>query len=185
MDRSGRLHSLDVVEALVAVAGEEAVVVVDGGNIGQWFHQTAGRDRYSGLTVTCGASGVVGYGIGAAMAARAGFPQRPVALLSGDGAATFNLTDLECAVRQNLPFLMVVADDESWGITETGHLKAYGEAMSSHLGPVDFAAAARAFGAVGIRVEDRDELHNALAEGLAAEVPALVHVPVAGGIPGG
>ncbi len=185
VDRSGRLHSLDVVEALAAAAGEEAVLVVDGGNIGQWFHQSAGRECYSGLTVTCGASGVVGYGIGAAMAARAGFPQRPVALLSGDGAATFNLTDLECAARQKLPFLMVVADDESWGITEAGHLQAYGEAMSSHLGPVDFAAAARAFGALGTRVEDRDELPKALADGLAAEVPALVHVPVAGGIPGG
>ena len=185
VDRSGRLHALDVVEALAAAAGEEAVLVVDGGNIGQWFHQTAGRERYSGLTVTCGASGVVGYGIGAAMAARAGFPQRPVALLSGDGAATFNLTDLECAVRQKLPFLMVVADDESWGITEAGHLQAYGKAMSSHLGPVDFAAAARAFGALGTRVEDRSELQKALAAGLAAEVPALVHVPVAGGIPGG
>ena len=185
VDRSGRLHSLDVVEALAAAAGEEAVLVVDGGNIGQWFHQTVGRERYPGLTVTCGASGVVGYGIGAAMAARAGFPQRPVALLSGDGAATFNLTDLECAVRQKLPFLMVVADDESWGITEAGHLQAYGEAMSSHLGPVDFAAAARAFGALGIRVEDRDELQKALPGALAAEVPALVHVPVAGGIPGG
>ena len=185
VDRSGGLHSLDVVEALAAAAGEEAVLVVDGGNIGQWFHQTAGRERYSGLTVTCGASGVVGYGIGAAMAARAGFPQRPVALLSGDGAATFNLPDLECAVRQKLPFLMVVADDESWGITETGHLKAYGEAMSSRLGPVDFAAAARAFGALGTRVEDRGELPKALAAGLGAEVPALVHVPVAGGIPGG
>ncbi len=185
VDRSGRLHSLDVVEALAAAAGEEAVLIVDGGNIGQWFHQTAGRERYSGLTVTCGASGVVGYGIGAAMAARAGFPQRPVALLSGDGAATFNLTDLECAVRQKLPFLMVVADDESWGITETGHLQAYGKAMSSHLGPVDFAAAARAFGALGIRVEDRDELQKALAGALAAEVPALVHVPIAGGFPGG
>ena len=185
VDRSGPLHSLDVVEALTAAAGEEAVVVVDGGNIGQWFHQTAGRERYPGLTVTCGASGVVGYGIGAAMAARAGFPQRPVALLSGDGAATFNLTDLECAARQKLPFLMVVADDESWGITEAGHLTAYGKAMSSHLGPVDFAAAARAFGALGFRVEDRGELPKALAAGLAAEVPTLVHVPVAGGIPGG
>ena len=185
VDRAGRLHALDVVEALAAAAGEEAVLIVDGGNIGQWFHQTAGRERYPGLTVTCGASGVVGYGIGAAMAARAGFPQRPVALLSGDGAATFNLTDLECAVRQKLPFLMVVADDESWGITETGHLQAYGKAMSSHLGPVDFAAAARAFGALGIRVEDRDELQKALAGALAAEVPALVHVPIAGGFPGG
>ena len=60
-----------------------------------------------GHWLSCGASGVVGYGIGGAMAARLLFPRRRVALLSGDGSSTFNLTDLECAARQRLPFLMV------------------------------------------------------------------------------
>ena len=93
---------------------------------------------------------------------------------------------IEALVNRNPDLAeMVVADDESWGITEAGHLQAYGQAMSSHLGPIDFAAAARAFGALGTRVEDRDELPKALAAGLAAEVPSLVHVPVAAGIPGG
>ena len=73
------------------------------------------------------------------MAARLGFPRRPVVLLSGDGAATFNLTDLECAARQDLPFVMIVADDEAWGITLSGDLRAYGEPRSSGLGPFDFA----------------------------------------------
>ncbi len=180
----GGLHALDIMGVLDAVLDPEDVVVVDGGNIGQWFHQTLARQRYPGHWLSCGGSGVVGYGIGGAMAARLLFPRRRVVLLSGDGSATFNLTDLECAARQRLPFLMVVADDESWGITEVGHRERYGKAMSSHLGPVDFAAVARGLGALGVRVDSAAELEEVLQRGLAEPVPALVHVPVVGGLPG-
>ena len=79
---------------------------------------------------------------------------------------------------------MVVADDESWGITEVGHRERYGKAMSSHLGPVDFAAVARGLGALGVRVDSAAELEEVLQRGLAEPVPALVHVPVVGGLPG-
>ena len=178
------LHALDIVEAMEEVVDEEAVVVVDGGNIGQWFHQTMGRDRYPDTFLTCGASGVVGYGIGGAMASRAGFPRRPVVLLSGDGAATFNIADLECAARQSLPFVMIVADDESWGITVSGHLQQFGEAMSSTLGPIDFAGLANSLGALGIRVESKSELVAALGRGLSEALPVVIHAPIAGGMPG-
>lgn len=183
--RKNGLHALDIIEALEEVLSPEAVVVVDGGNIGQWFHQTLGYRSYPGNYLTCGASGVVGYGIAGAIAARVGFPKRPVVLLSGDGAATFTLTELECAVRQQLPFVMIVADDESWGITESGHLQRYGKAMSSTLGPVDFAAVARGLGALGGRVSSKSDLVDSLCRGLEESVPTLVHVPIAGGMPGG
>ena len=96
------------------------------------------------------------------MAARAGMAQRPGLLLSGDGSATFNLTDLECATRQGLSFVMVVADDESWGITESGHVQRYGRAMASKLGPVEFAEVATGLGALGVRVESKEEFREAL-----------------------
>ena len=182
--RGEGLHALDIVEAMAETVDDEAVIVVDGGNIGQWFHQTMARERYPDTFLTCGASGVVGYGIGGAMAARAGYPDRPVVLLSGDGAATFNIADLECAARQSLPFVMIVADDESWGITVSGHLKSYGEAMSSRLGPVDFAGLANSLGALGTRVESKTEMVSALRRGLGEGLPVLIHAPVSGGMPG-
>ena len=181
--RDTGLDALKVCEAVAAEVPEEAVLIADGGNIGQWFHQTFGSRRYPGTWLTCGASGVVGYGVGAAMAARLGFPRRPVVLLSGDGAATFNLTDLECAARQGLPFVMIVADDEAWGITLSGDLRAHGEPMSSALGPFDFAGLAEACGALGVRVEDADHLREALRRGLGESRPVVLHVPIRGGMP--
>ena len=56
--------------------------------------------------------------------------------------------------------------------------------MSSSLGPADFAAVARSLGALGARVDSATELAEVLRRGLAEQVPALVHVPVTGGLPG-
>lgn len=159
------------------------MLVVDGGNIGQWFHQTLGRTRYPGHWLTCGASGVVGFGIPGAMAARAGFPGRSVVLLSGDGSATFTIADLERAVRQSLPFVMIVADDERWGLVESGQAPRYGEPLNCLLGPIDFPEVARSLGGLGARVETPDQLQQALAQGLRERIPTLIHAPICGGIP--
>lgn len=177
-------HAIDILDAFQTVLPAEAVLVVDGGNIGQWFHQTLGRRQYPAHWLTCGASGVVGFGLGGAMAARAGFPSRPVVLLSGDGSATFTLTDLERAVGQDLPVVMVVADDQRWGIVASGQEPSYGQPLNSILGAIDFVAVAEALGAMGVRVESADQLAPALQEALTQRRPVLLHVPISGGIPG-
>jgi acetolactate synthase-1/2/3 large subunit len=177
------LHALDILAVLERHLTEEAVLIVDGGNIGQWFHHTLGSRQYPGHWLTCGASAVIGFGIPAAMAARVGFPRRPVVVLSGDGSATFTVAELERAVGQGLPFVFIVADDERWGIVESGQSRRYGRPLSSLLGPVDFAGLARSLGALGTRVESCAELEAALRQGLRERVPAVIHVPVVGGMP--
>jgi acetolactate synthase-1/2/3 large subunit len=175
-------HALDVVEAIGRVMTHDTTLVIDGGNIGQWAHQVL-CDRYPGHWLTCGASGVVGYGIPGAMAARLLDPDRPVILLSGDGASTFTIAELETATRQGLPFVMVVADDQSWGITLTGHEKRYGRGITSELGPIDFVMLARAFGALGVRVDTPEGIEPAIREALTAPQPTVIHVPLVKGNP--
>jgi acetolactate synthase-1/2/3 large subunit len=181
--RGNGVHALDIIEALRATVTEETILVVDGGNIGQWFHQMF-CDRYPSRYLTCGASAVVGFGIAGAMAAKAGFPDRPVILLSGDGSMTFTIADLECAARQGLPFLVIVADDEAWGITATAHLKQLGRTISSTLGPIRFDLLAQSLGARGARVSRADEIIPAIREALSADRPTVIHVPIVGGMPG-
>ena len=171
------IHALHVVEAIQSILTPETVLLIDGGNIGQWAHQAL-CDRYPGDWLTCGASGVVGWGLPGAMAARLAYPDRPVILLSGDGALTFTIAEFETAARQGLPFITVVADDEAWGITLTEHLKEYGEGLSSRLGPIRFDQVAEGFGAYGTRVSRPDELAPALREGLSRQRPSLIHVPI-------
>jgi acetolactate synthase-1/2/3 large subunit len=167
----------DVVLAIREVLTDDTVLLVDGGNIGQWFHQLL-LDRNPGHWVTCGASGVVGWGLPGALAARALYPDRPVILLSGDGSFTFTVAELECASRQDLPFVAVVADDQRWGISASGHIEHYGEPLYSTLGPTRLDQVAEGFGCQGLRVEQKDQLAPAIRTALQADRPTVIHVPI-------
>ncbi|HEX9015465.1 MAG TPA: thiamine pyrophosphate-dependent enzyme, partial [Chloroflexota bacterium] len=173
-----------VVQALRPLVDNGAVLVVDGGNIGQWMHMTL-CDRYPSDWLTCGASGVVGYGLGGAMASRLAYPERPVILLTGDGSIGFNLADIETAVRHDLPFVIVLADDRSWGVTASSQARQYGpeNVVGCVLGPVRYDLAAEALGARGMRVEDPREIGAAVEEALASGRVTLIQVPIAGGGP--
>ena len=173
-----RMTGRDVVAAVHEVLDEQTAVLVDGGNIGQWFHQMLPR-KYPGNWVTCGASGVVGWGLPGALAARAIDPDRGVVLLSGDGSFTFTVAELECAARQNLPFVAVVADDEKWGISVTGHLRNHGHALYSELGPMRLDLVAKGFGCNGVRVENKDELGSALSKAMAGDRPTVIQTIIA------
>jgi acetolactate synthase-1/2/3 large subunit len=180
---SGLIHAADVVESIGRVLAPGGVLIIDGGSIGQWAHQMLASRRYPGHWLTCGRSGVVGYGIGGAMAARLCLPERAALLLSGDGAFTFNAAELECAVRQKLPFVAVVADDQRWGITHSGHLRQFGCTYATGLGSIRFDELARSLGARGVRVERPAELDGAIARALASGEVTVVHVPISGGNP--
>ena len=176
------INGCDVVAAVGKVMTDETVLLVDGGNIGQWFHQVL-LDRYPGHWVTCGASGVVGWGLPGALAARALYPDRPVILLSGDGSFTFTIAELECAARQGLVFVAVVADDECWGISVSGHRQRVGEPLYSELGPTRLDLVAEGFGCRGIRVEQLERLPGEIETALSADRPTVIHVPIVHGGP--
>jgi len=171
----------DVVETLHEVLPPDSVLLVDGGNIGQWFHHML-PGRCPGYWLSCGRSGVVGWGLPAALAAAALHPDRPVVLLSGDGAFTFTVAELECAARQNLRFVAVVADDQRWGITASSQQRRHGKPLYSLLGPTRLDRVAEGFGCVGLRAENRSELAPRLLEALRMDLPVVLHVPI---VPGG
>ena len=120
----------------------------------------------------------VGFGLPGAMAARLAYPDRTVILLTGDGAFTFTIAELETAARQGLNFVVIVADDSAWGITLSEHERVYGGGMASELGPVSFDKVAEGFGAFGVRVSTPEEIQPANLKGLSETKPTVIHVPI-------
>jgi len=167
-----------LVEALRPLITDDLTFLVDGGNIGQWAHVLL-WDRYPGHWLTCGASGVVGWGLPGAIAARLLRPDHPVLLLSGDGAIGFTITELEIAVRHEVPIVVVIADDQAWGIVASGQMKSLGGPIASILGPVDYARVARGFGARGVIAKTPEELTAATRQALRARKPTVIEVPIA------
>ena len=171
-----------VVDGMMSAVGDDTIVLVDGGNIGQWFHMAA-CDRYPERWVTCGRSAVVGWGFPAAAAARSLNPDKDVLLLSGDGSSTFTLSEIETAVRQNLPYVAIIADDSAWGIVVSGCKQRGVTPVAAELSSIRFDLVAQGYGARGIRVDDVSKLPALIAEGFASKQVTVLHVPIKTGGP--
>ncbi len=167
-----------LVEALRPVLTDEMIFLIDGGNIGQWAHLLL-WNRYPGHWLTCGASAVVGWGLPGAIAAKLLHPDRPVLLLSGDGAIGFTIAELETAVRHKAPIVVVVANDQAWGIVASGQKRSLGEPIASLLGPVDYAKVAQGFGARGLVAQTPHELTAAVRQTLTGGQPTVIEAPLA------
>jgi len=173
-----------VIDTLRPFLTEDALFLVDGGNIGQWAHMAI-SDHYPSRWLTCGASAVVGWGLPGAIAARLAYPKRPLILLTGDGSIGFTLAELETSVRHSAPFVIVLADDTAWGIVVSGQRAAHGPegVLASRMTEVRYDKVAEAFGAIGVRAETPEELRAAIERGLAANRTTLIHTPIAIGGP--
>ncbi|MGC9319733.1 MAG: thiamine pyrophosphate-binding protein [Armatimonadota bacterium] len=180
----GAMVGYDIARAVADVIGDETIFVMDGGNIGQWLHMTLCRSSYPEALLTCGASGVVGYGVPGAMAAKLAFPDRRVLLVIGDGSLGFCIPELQSAVRHELPFVAVVADDEAWGIVVTGQRARGARPVASELGHCGWAQTAIGLGARGVTVTQADEIAPAIEEGFESGQPTLLQVPLAVMAPG-
>lgn len=181
----GPMTGHHLIEALRPYAEDgETTILIDGGNIGQWAHQVL-ADRYPARWLTCGASGVVGWGIAGAMGARLARPDGRVILLIGDGASHFGLPELEAAVRHDLQFVAIVADDRAWGIVVTEQKAAYGEEgiTASLIGEVAYAGLATSYGARGAFTSTLSELRWELERSLTLPSPTIIHAPITTGGP--
>jgi acetolactate synthase-1/2/3 large subunit len=75
--------------------------------------------------------------------------------------------------------IILVFDNQAYGMIRTYQdRRPGGSAAATDLGPIDFAAAARAMGARGVRVEDDGAFEPALRQALVADKPTLIHLVV-------
>jgi len=172
--RGPGIHPGKVIATLERVLPKDALLTTDAGNFGNWqargFH--FGREHgFLGPT-----SGAMGYGLPAAIAASLCQPNRAVVALCGDGGFGMTMNELETAVRHGTRLVVLVFDNERYG-TIAMHQRNEGRGLvATELGPIDFAAVARACGAQGERVTRDAEFEPALRDALAAGRPAVIHL---------
>jgi acetolactate synthase-1/2/3 large subunit len=119
----------------------------------------------------------MGYGLPAAIAAALVHRDRPVVALVGDGGMAMTMAELETAVRTGVRVVAIVFDNERFGtIRMWQERRGTGIGVGTELGPVDFAAIARACGARGARVERDEEFEPALRAALAADRTSVIQL---------
>lgn len=157
---------------------ENATLVCDGGEFGQWAQAELEAPR----RVINGVSGVIGGGLGYAISAKVADPEACVFALMGDGTIGFHLAEFETAVRENLPFIAVVGNDNRWNAEHLIQTKSFGvdRQIGCGLSAARYDLAVAALGGFGAYVTTRDELNDALTQAVASNLPACINVAMLG-----
>ncbi|MEI7745400.1 MAG: thiamine pyrophosphate-dependent enzyme, partial [Chloroflexota bacterium] len=169
------VHPGRVITELRRLLPEDAIITTDAGGFGGWAARGF-RFRRPG-TFLGPTSGAMGYAYPAALAAALVHRERRVVALVGDGGMGMTLAEVETAVREGAHVTAIVFDNERYGMIR-GYQDRQGSptAPGTDLGPVDFAAAARACGARGVRVDSDAAFEGALRTALAAAGPSVIQV---------
>ncbi|HEX7582815.1 MAG TPA: thiamine pyrophosphate-binding protein [Gaiellaceae bacterium] len=155
----------------------DAIVTNGAGNFSAWVHRFwCWREYPTQLAPT---SGAMGYGLPAAVAAKALAPHRTVICFAGDGDFLMSGQELATAAQYNLPIVVLVVNNGMYGTIRMHQERHYpGRVVGTELANPDFAAYARAFGAHGETVTQTSEFAAALDRSLAAGTSALIELQI-------
>lgn len=169
-----------ILKACNAFFGDDAIFVMDGGNTTLWdIHYHKARSPRS--VIYSMNYGHLGTGLPYAIGAKLACPERPVYCVTGDSAFGFNIQELETAVRNALPVIMIVAVDGAYGMEKSAQQRQFGReaAWFGHdHAPVRYDQVGVAMGCHGEYVTAVDELRPALERAVASGRPAVLHVVV-------
>ncbi|WP_330083003.1 thiamine pyrophosphate-binding protein [Methylocystis iwaonis] len=154
---------------------DDAVICNGAGNYASWIHRYFRFRRYGSHFAPTSAT--MGYGVPAAVAIKRLYPERLVVSINGDGDFLMNGQEFATAVQYELPIIVVVCDNASYGTIRMHQERSYpARVIGTDLRNPDFAAYARAFGGYGARVERTKDFPEAFDAARASRLPSIIHV---------
>lgn len=118
----------------------------------------------------------LGFGVPAAVGAKAARPDRPVVVLSGDGGFLFNCQELATAVQFDLPIIVLVFNDGGYGVLRRQQEVLYGRTLGADLVNPDFVALAQAFGVESRLVTSFGQLGSAVSAAVDCGRTSVIEV---------
>jgi acetolactate synthase I/II/III large subunit len=168
-----------MIQALYEATGGEAIVTSDVGQHQMWtaqyFHFSQPR-RW----INSGGLGTMGFGLPAAMGAKVGCPDQTVVCVAGDGSVQMNMQELATCSQEGIAIKVFIMNNGYLGMVRQWQELFWDKRYSAvDMGQwPDFVKAAEAYGATGLRFEDKRTLVKDIQEALAIDGPVLVDVRV-------
>lgn len=173
---TGSTLARDYMAVLNELLGDDAVLTVGAGAYTFWAQRLHDYTRYG--TCLGSASGAMGYGLPAAVAAKLRQPEREVVAFAGDGCFLMTGQELATAVQNDLAVTVLVINNEVYGVIRDHQRREFpGRPVATGLRNPDFAALARAYGAHGVTVTHPDQLRAAWA-GRPVRTPTLIEIQI-------
>jgi acetolactate synthase-1/2/3 large subunit len=168
-----------MVQALYEATGGDAIVTSDVGQHQMWtaqyFHFSRPR-RW----INSGGLGTMGFGLPAAMGAQVGCPEETVVCIAGDGSVQMNMQEMATCVEGNIPIKVFIMNNGYLGMVRQWQ-ELFWDGRYSHVEmgqSPDYVKLAEAYGATGLRFEDKHTLVDDMRRALNTEGPVLVDVRV-------
>ena len=156
-----------ILRSVAELFPDDTIVSTDVGQHQMWAIQHFHFD-YSGQLLTSGGFGTMGFGLGAAIGAKAGNPDKTVIHITGDGSFRMNLNELATEEHYDLPVITFIFNNGTLGMVRQWQTLIYEERYAQTTldrGP-DFVKLAEAFGLKGARVTNEEELRAAVKDAL-------------------
>jgi acetolactate synthase-1/2/3 large subunit len=175
----GEIKPQFMVQALYEATGGEAIVTSDVGQHQMWtaqyYHFPQPR-RW----INSGGLGTMGFGLPAAMGAQIGCPDRLVCCVAGDGSVQMNMQELATCAEHQVPIKVFIMNNGYLGMVrqwqELFWDKRYSQVDMGRF--PDFVKLAEAYGATGMRLEDKATLVEGMRQAIETPGPVLVDVRV-------
>lgn len=164
-----------VIEELYRVTKGDAIVVTDVGQHQMWAAQYF-KFKEPRTFLTSGGLGTMGYGLGAAIGAKMGCPDKTVVNIAGDGCFRMNMNEIATAVRCGKPLVQIILNNHVLGMVRQWQTLFYEQRYSQTIlnDGVDFVKVSEAMGAKAIRVTKMEEVESALKMALSSEGPVVL-----------
>jgi acetolactate synthase-1/2/3 large subunit len=168
-----------MVQALYEATGGDAIVTSDVGQHQMWaaqYYHFARPRRW----INSGGLGTMGFGLPAAMGAAVGCPDDTVVCIAGDGSVQMNMQEMATCVEGNIPIKVFIMNNGYLGMVRQWQ-ELFWDGRYSHVEmgqSPDYVKLAEAYGATGLRFEDKHTLVDDMRQALNTDGPVLVDVRV-------
>lgn len=169
------MHPLRFIHDVRTLLDDDAIVICDIGSVYMWMSRyfLSYSPRHY---LTSNGQQTLGIALPWALAARLVYPKKKILSISGDGGFLISSQEIETAVRENLPIVHCVWVDGSFDMVKQQQLIHFKRDCMVKLGHVDLVKYAESFGALGLRIEQAQELIPKLKQAFASHRPCIVEI---------
>ncbi|MFA5111805.1 MAG: thiamine pyrophosphate-dependent enzyme, partial [Desulfobaccales bacterium] len=160
-----------------AALGRDDIVLVDSGAVKMWLARLYPTYRPNTCLVSNGLS-TMGFALPGALGVKLAAPLQKVLAVTGDGGFLMNSQEIETALRENIPFVILIWVDGSYGLIKWKMDMKLGRSSHVDFGNPDFVRYAESFGAKGYLIRAADELLPTLKHALADNTVSVIACPV-------
>jgi thiamine pyrophosphate-dependent acetolactate synthase large subunit-like protein len=156
---------------------DDDILAIDGGDTSVWMNMVKTNNR-PGSSLESGLFGCLGVGLPFAVSAKIANPEKRVFAIVGDGALGFNFMELATAIRFDLPIVVIVNNDQAWGMIRHSNQLRFGHdnCPGGDLDYVPYHKLAEALGGYGEEITKPEDIKGALQRAVDSKKTSIINV---------